>query len=290
MIFQQIYNKILQKKSLFLLNTDSFNYQQAYEFAILNNTFRERYSGSNGNIQALYQIQSILKENNINFYLDSFIKNTPIGKVKFNNLLVDFPSKNSNEFIIIGCHHDTKLLPQFKNFSGANDGSSGVGLLLSLILYFNQYKNNLPIGLKFIFFDGEECYYEYNSTDGLFGSKHAAKVLHNNCKYMILADMIGAKNLKIQFPKNSNIELINMTLEIAKNNNYLNYFDLNLSENKIIDDTNPFEKFGIPTLNFIQMSYKYWHTNEDTIDKLSKQSFNIIGNTIIQLIFQLFDK
>ena len=63
-------------------------------------------------------------------------------------------SNKSNNFIVISCHHDSKFLPQFKNFSGANDGSSGVGLLLSLILYFNKLNLELPIGLKFVFFDG----------------------------------------------------------------------------------------------------------------------------------------
>lgn len=288
MIFQQIYNTIFQQNQQYTIKQfPYFTGQKAYKFALLNNTYRERYSGSIGNLQALYDIQNILLENNINYNIESFIQNTPIGKIKFNNLIVDFPSNKSNNFIVISCHHDSKFLPEFKNFSGANDGSSGVGLLLSLILYFNKLNLDLPIGLKFVFFDGQECFYQYNKLDGLFGSKHFSKLYYKNCKYMICLDMIGSKNLHIQFPKNSNKNLIDLTFNIINNLNYNQYFDKNLTDNKILDDTKPFEKYKIPTINFIQMDYQHWHTDEDTIDKISIQSLEIIGNVIINLLYQL---
>lgn len=285
MLFQKIYNNIFQQNSEYILKKFPYFYgNKAYKYSLINNTYRERYSGSIGNIQALNDIKNILIKNNIKFNIDSFIKNTPIGKVKFNNLIVDFPSNISNKYIIIACHHDSKYFPKFNKFSGANDGSSGVGLLLALIEYFNNINESLPIGLKFIFLDGEECYYNYNKNDGLFGSKHAAKLYHKNCKYMILLDMIGAKNLYIKFPKNSNTQLLNMTFNIINNNNYNKYFDTKVTDNKIIDDTTPFEKYKIPTINFIQIDYQHWHTNDDTIDKISLKSLEIIGNTTIQLI------
>lgn len=291
MAFLDLYNTILKNSEQFVFKKlPYFLGNQAYEFAKLNTTFRQRYSGSNNNLQALIQIQTILLQNKIKFKIDSFIQNTPFGKTKFNNLVVDFPSKTNKKYIIIGAHHDTKFLPKFKKFSGANDGASGVGLLLSLILYFNNLKLDLPIGLKFIFFDGEQCFYEYNENDGLFGSKHAAKLYHINCKYMILLDMIGSKNLHIQFPKNNNSKLIDLALNIAHENNYLNYFDLKLTQNNIIDDTLPFEKYKIPTINFIQFNYQHWHTDEDTIDKISAKSLEIVGNIVIQFLRALFNQ
>lgn len=239
-------------------------------------------------MQALEQIKTILNNNNIIFSIDSFIKKTPINNVKFNNLIVDFKGISPNT-IIIGAHHDSKFLPSLPNFTGANDGSSGVGLLLSLILYFNKITKTetLPLSLKFIFFDGEECFYNYSKNDGLFGSKHAAKLYHHTCKYMILLDMIGAKNLNIQFPKNSNKFLINTTFNIINKLNYSKYFNNKIRNSSIIDDTNPFENYNIPTINFIQMDYPYWHTNQDTIDKISKNSLEIIGNTTIQLLYNI---
>ena len=291
MAFLNLYNSILKNSKQYVFQKlPYFIGQQAYEFAKLNTTFRQRYSGSNGNLQALLQLQNILLENKVKFKIDSFIQSTPFGKTKFNNLVVDFPSKTNKNYIIIGAHHDTKFLPKFKNFSGANDGASGVGLLLSLILYFNKLKLNLPIGLKFIFFDGEQCFYQYNKNDGLIGSKYAAKLYHHNCKYMLLLDMIGAKNLQIQFPKNCNNTLIDLALNVANENNYLNYFNLDLTQNNIIDDTTPFEKYNIPTLNFIQFNYQYWHTDEDTFDKISLNSLEIVGNIIIQVLRMLFQQ
>lgn len=290
MEFEQIYNNIINKSLDTIIPTlPKFLAKQSFQFAIMNNQIRERYSGSIGNLHALQQIQEVLQEHEIDYYIDSFVQNTPVGKIKFNNLVVDFSSK-ATEYIIIGAHHDTKYLPQFKNFSGANDGSSGVGLILGLILYFKQLQLKLPIGLKFILFDGQECFYNYTNTDGLVGSKYAAKIYNKKCLYMILADMIGSTDLNIQFPANSNKDLINTAFNIINKLNYSQYFATDLTTNKIIDDTNPFEKYNIPTINFIQMSYNYWHTDEDTIDKISQKSLQITGNVIIELIKTLLNK
>ena len=89
-------------------------------------------------------------------------------------------------------------------FEGANDGASGVGLILGLILFLHTNQIKYPVNLKFILFDGEECFYHYSNNDGLIGSKYAAKKYSKNCLAMILFDMIGSSDLNIQFPKNSN--------------------------------------------------------------------------------------
>lgn len=273
-----------------MVNLPNISGLQAYYFAKMNNQIRLRHSGSIGNLQAIKQIQNILKEQQIPYFLDTFIDNTPIGKTKFNNLVVDIKGK-SDQYIIIGCHHDTKILPQYPQFSGANDGSSGVGLLLNLILHFYHNINyQLPIGIKFIFFDGQQSIYSYTKNDGLHGSKYAAKKYSKNCKYMILLDMIGYRDLSIQFPPNSNIDLINITNQIIRSNSYQKYFQTQIGKNTVIDDTTPFQKYRIPTINFIQMSYPHWHTNEDTFDKISMNSLKIVGNVIIKLITTLQNK
>lgn len=291
MEFNKIYTQLLARaKKNIMVNLPEISGLQAYYFTKMNNQIRLRYSGSKGNIQALKQIQNILIAQKIPYYLDTFINNTPIGKIRFNNLIVDIKGK-SDQYIIVGCHHDTKLLPQYPQFSGANDGSSGVGLLLNLILHFYHNINyELPIGIKFIFFDGQQSIYSYTNNDGLHGSKHAAKKYSKLCKYMILLDMIGYKELSIQFPPNSNSKLIAITNQIINNNSYQNYFQNQMGQNKIIDDTTPFQKYGIPTINFIQMSYPYWHKNEDTFDKISMDSLKIIGNVVIKLITALQNK
>lgn len=270
-----------------MINIPKISGIEAYNYAKINCSIKRRYSGSIGNKLALEQIENILNKQNIPYSKDTFINNTPNGKIKFNNLIVDIPGKSDN-YIIIGCHHDTKLLLQYPQFSGANDGASGVGLLLNLIIHlYTNIDYVLPISIKFIFFDGQESIYSYTKNDGLHGSKYAAKKYHKKCLYIILADMIGYKNLKIQFPINSDNKLIQLTNQIIKNLHYEQYFDTNIRQNKIIDDTTPFEKYNIPTINFIQMDYPHWHINSDTFDKLNVNSFKIVGNTILQLLRKL---
>lgn len=288
MDFNSIYNSLITRaKQHIMVPLPQISGLQAYYFAKLNNSIKLRYSGSIGNRQALTQIQNILKEEQIPYYIDSFINDTPNGKIKFNNLIVDIKGK-SNKYFIIGCHHDSKLLLQYPQFSGANDGSSGVGLLLNLILHcYHNINYELSHGIKFIFFDGQQSIYSYTKNDGLHGSKHAAKLYAKNCLSMILLDMIGYKDLKIQFPPNSNNQLIQITNNIIRELNYQQYFDSSIRQNGIIDDTTPFEKYNIPTINFIQMDYKYWHTNGDTFDKLHMNSFKVVGNVVLQLITYL---
>ena len=149
---------------------------------------------------------------------------------------------------------------------------------------------SLPYGIKFIFFDGQQSIYSYKKNDGLHGSKYAAKLYAKNCIAMILLDMIGSKDLKIQFPPNSDNELIQITNSIINKLNYQQHFIPGVRDTNIIDDTTPFEKYNIPTINFIQMDYPYWHTNEDTFDKLDMNSFRIVGNVVLQLLTQLENK
>lgn len=100
---------------------------------------------------------------------------------------------------------------------------------------------------------------------------------------MILFDMIGSSNLNIQFPSNCDSKLLQHAKSIIEHLDYSLYFDFS-QKRAIIDDTNPFEKLNIPVLNFIDFNYKYWHTDHDTFDKLSQNSFEVIGNVCLELL------
>ena len=286
MSFNKIYKQIFQQIGIQpIKELKLFNGKIAYNIAKMNLNNRQRYSGSIGNINAINDICKLLKQNGIQYKVDQFVKQSPIGITKYRNLEVDFRFNNSNKFIIIGAHHDTKYFPKFDNFQGANDGASGVGLIIGLILYIKQNNIKFPINIKFVLFDGQQCFYQYSENDGLIGSKYVANKYKVNCKAVILLDMIASKNLKIVFPINSDnklIAILKKTLEQEQNK----YFDFNGSKS-IIDDTTPFEKINIPTINFIQFDYLYWHTNNDTLDKISSQSFGIIGNIILRYIKNL---
>ena len=133
-----------------------------------------------------------------------FKQRTTEGLLDFVNIEAVIPGR-CKEFIIIGSHFDTKKMPGGIKFEGANDGASSTALLLELIKTIKNSGAKLEYTLKFVFFDGEECFNEYGNNDGLFGSKHYANQMKeqnllSQCRALILLDMVGDKDLNITLP------------------------------------------------------------------------------------------
>ena len=209
------------------------------------------------------------------------------------NVEVKFQGHNSKDFVIIGTHFDTKVLFSCPNFAGANDSASGVGAQLAMIQKVAELvqKYELPCELRFLFFDGEECLYEYSATDGLHGSRSYVKELISkdelkNCLGMILLDMIGDKDLHISIPANGNDILKKQAVKIAEQK--MNKKGLvSLSDGNVLDDHYPFWMAKVPAIDLIDFQYgpqnKFWHTEEDTLDKLSAESLHDAANLAFQL-------
>ena len=105
------------------------------------------------------------------------------------------------------------------------------------------------------------------------------------CKAMILADMIGDKDLHIAIPANGSDALKDRVIQIAQKNNWGAHFSKGSMQ--VIDDHVPFVELGIPAIDLIDFDYgpgnSYWHTEKDTFDKLSPRSFQIVGELMLQL-------
>jgi Zn-dependent M28 family amino/carboxypeptidase len=228
--------------------------------------------------------------------IQKFTGTTPDGVIQFRNVIAQLPG-DSKDFIIIGCHYDTKKMLSTDNFAGANDGASGAGLLLALIKAVAAHKPLPPYSLRFIFFDGEECINNYSETDGLHGSRYYAEQLDKtgqsgNCRAVIIADMIGDKDLQVEIPADSDAQLKTLLLNSAEKLKYQASFMT--SQRTIIDDHTPFQKIGLPAIDIIDFNYgpgnSWWHTTEDTLDKLDKQSFKIVGDVILEMIWRMPEK
>jgi glutaminyl-peptide cyclotransferase len=225
---------------------------------------------------------------------DEWTEITPAGAdTVFRNVTAVIPGRK-NDFIIIGSHYDTKKIETVPGFSGANDGASSSGLLLSLMRAAKNNSAPPPHTLLFAFLDGEECFYQYGDSDGLFGSRRMASKLigqgkSSNCKAVIILDMIGDRDLNISIPSNSDAKLTGNILKIAQKKNWGKYFTA--SPVSIIDDHYPFHKLGIPAVLMIDFEYgennRFWHTKADTIDKISADSLKIAGDLVLELIFTL---
>src|SRR5437588_1542248 len=208
----------------------------------------------------------------------AFTDETPRGKIQFVNLIAQFPGKRNVEPLFLLCsHYDTKTFDAIK-FVGANDGGSSTGLLLELARIIGQHPN-LAAKIELVFFDGEEAYDRFSETDGLYGSRHFAKQLEGSSAKQfrggILFDMVGDRSLDVTLPADSPPEMardIFAAAEALKLRSYFTYFD-----REMIDDHSPLNAVGVPTIDLIDFSFPWWHTAEDTIDKLSSQSLQIVG-------------
>ena len=266
----------------------------AYQLTKAAVDFGPRPAGSEASLRMLEWIAAEARTAGASkVYFDEFQESTYVGKIKFRNLVVEIEGA-SERFLIVGAHHDTKRLVTEPGFLGANDGGSGVGMALEMMKKICLTKSVPPHSLKFVFFDGEECFVEYSATDGLFGSRKlakewAAKGLLSKCDGMILLDMIGDADLNIAFPADSDKALMELALKTAKEKGYSDKFSL--YELDMVDDHRPFQEQGVPAIDFIDFSYgsqnHYWHTAGDTMDKLAGESFTAVGQIVMEMLWRI---
>jgi len=221
----------------------------------------------------------------------SFTDETPRGKVRFVNLIARFPAHGNDAASFLLCaHYDTKTFDTIR-FVGANDGGSGTGLLLELGRVLAQ-RPDLAAKIELVFFDGEEAYENFSGRDGLYGSRYFARQLGNGganqFRAGILFDMVGQRSLKITLPTDSPAEMardIFASAEALKLRSHFTYLD-----REMIDDHTPLNAIGIPTIDLIDFSFPWWHTAEDTIDKLSPQSLQIVGSVALYYLSEFAPK
>jgi len=218
---------------------------------------------------------------------------SPAGKMTFRNLIAEIPGR-SREWVLIGCHYDAKKFLSTPGFQAANDGASGVAALLAMIRSFDQYPGKPPFTLRFVFFDGEECLYNYTDNDGLHGSRALAEKYERsgelkNCRAMILLDMIGDRDLNLTLPANSSPALADVLTRIIRQRFPTLRFE-KLSYD-MLDDHVPFFRRGVPSIDLIDFQYgpanSNWHTAGDTLENISAQSICTVADLTFALIWNL---
>ena len=204
--------------------------------------------------------------------------------------------EDEGDFIVIGAHHDTKALFDAPGFAGANDGASGVGALLAMARACVEYMQTrpLPCGIRFVFFDGEEALYQYTNTDGLVGSRDYVAMLRRDgllerCRAMILLDMIGDKDLDFEIAGNSTPALEKLAVKAARDLGHAK--NVNPRRIEMIDDHLSFLQAGIPALDLIDFNFgpdnAYWHTMDDTMDKISAESIKTAADVALRVVWSL---
>ena len=240
-------------------------------------------SGSDAIEKARDYIESQLRHSGWQVTRQAFTDDTPRGKIHFVNLIVRFEggANSASQSLLLCSHYDTKLFDTIR-FVGANDGGSSTGMLLEMGRVLGQHPS-LARKVELAFFDGEEAYENFSATDGLYGSRYFARQLQGEgakkFRGGMLFDMIGDRSLEITLPPDSPSALTHdvfAAAEALKLRKYFSYLDRDL-----IDDHVPLNAIGIPTIDIIDFDYPSWHTADDTIDKISAQSLQIVGSVAL---------
>ena len=229
---------------------------------------------------------------------DVFTANTPVGKFPVHNLIAKFPG-NKDGIIVIASHYDTNYPLRNTPYVGANDGASSSALLLELA---NQLRGKPREGYSvwLVWDDAEEAMKPDNEMpfmdDSLYGITHLAEKWQadgtlKKMKAFLLADMVGDADLDIDRDANSTPWLEDVVYEAATRLGYQSHFFTR--DNQVSDDHLPFVKRGVPSADLIDFSYGYnnvfWHTPQDTVDKLSPKSLQIVGSVILETV-RILDK
>jgi glutaminyl-peptide cyclotransferase len=296
--------------AVFLVSTraatlhERFNAPQAYAYTAQIAGFGERWPGSPGHKKTEDLIHRVLQKDGARIEADDFTARTPRGPIAVHNIIGKFNVSTDPKqgILILAGHYDTLFQP---GFIGANDGGSSTAILLGFAdaLAGQKTGQKTKMQIWLVWTDLEEAINSFTGDDGLYGSRHLAQKLAANgtssrVRGFFLLDMIGDKQLGVARETESNRRLQDVIARAAGQLEYGQYFfqyDVG-----IIDDHVPFIQAGIPAVDVVDARFgrmgptfdsmgEFHHANTDTIDKVSQQSLEVVGRTML-LTVELLDK
>jgi len=189
---------------------------------------------------------------------------------------------------LIGAHYDTRRLAdedpnaalRAEPVPGANDGASGVAVLLELARTLNKERLKNEVWLTF--FDAEDNG-RLEGWEFIAGSQEMAGRLTVKPEMVVIADMIGDRDQQLYKEQNSSPELVARIWDIAARLGYGEVF-LPTAKWSMMDDHTPFLQKGIPAVDLIDFDYPYWHTTQDTTDKVAPESLERVGRVLQVLL------
>ena len=269
-----------------------FNGERALEITRQFVAIGPRWVGSPGHAKAETFLRNQFKHDQLEE--DTFTANTPIGPVPMRNFIVRFPGKKDG-VIVLTTHYETNYPLRNTGFVGANDGGSTTGLLIEIA---NEIRGHVQEGYSIwlVFFDGEEAINQWQGTDHTYGSRHLAAKWGadgtlKRIKALLLADMLGDKDLDVEHETQSTPWLSELVAHAARNTGHGKYF---FAKSEVVEDDHmPFLERGVPAVDIIDLDYGphtaqmpdgYHHTPQDTMDKISARSLSISGDVFLETI------
>ena len=240
-----------------------------------------RPAGSPAGARARQYVVDELRRAGISARVEPFDADTPHGRLPMANVVAVLPGRRQ-DVILIGGHYDTKWFREF-TFVGANDGGSSTALLIELARRLRERPREYTYWIAW--FDGEEAREAWTPVDSLYGSRRMAGELGKSRRLpraVIVADMIGDRDLGIRREAASSRWLTDILWATATRLGHDAQF---LPESLAVEDDHaPFMRLGVPAALLIDFDFPPWHTAEDTLDKVSARSLEIVGNVLLEAL------
>jgi len=261
-----------------------FNGQRAYQDVQYQVSLGPRIPGLPGHRNVISWIRTELVNNG---WQVEFQKTEYQGKDIIN--VIGFREKGL-EYLLIGAHYDSRIRADQdpdaarngQPVPGANDGASGVGVLLELARVLPE---ELSLPVRLVFFDAEDNG-GIEDWEWIMGSRAFVRDIEVLPAIAVIVDMIGDADLNIYYEYNSQETILE---QIWNQAHALGYQEVFIKEFKhsMIDDHTPFLEAGVPAVDMIDFDYPFWHTTADTVDKVSPDSLEMVGKTLQAWILTL---
>ena len=281
--------------SFIISNEAMFDSSRAYDYVLQQCEFGARYPGSQGHHECKNFLFNELSKFSSETIIDShkIVDPLTLDSVEIYNVFARINPEKKNRILLMA-HWDTRrfadkdLNPEnhVKPVLGANDGASGVAVLLALIQQINM-KN---IGLDILLADAEDMGIYGQPDTWAIGSKLFSKKYPKPLpQFGICVDMVADKDLKIkveQYSFQMAPELIQYIWNLASSKGYDN-FKLELGSGIIDDHLSFSSETGIASINLIDLDYEHWHTVHDIPDNISEKSLEIVGSVLLDFLIEM---
>ncbi len=260
-----------------------FSGEEAFQHVVAQVAFGPRPTGSAANRQTAEYIAAHLSKLGWQVEYQDFVYRGTPGR----NIIA---RAGQGPVVILGAHYDTRRQadrdpsPTLRTqpVLGANDGASGVAVLLELARVLRPAQ--LPYEVWLAFFDAEDN----GGLDGwefIVGSTYMATTLTTRPAMVIVVDMVGDTDQQIYQERTSTRALVERIWAVAGELGYGEFF-IPTEKYSIIDDHTPFLRAGIPAVDLIDFDYPYWHTTQDTLDKVSPAALERVGRVLQRFLTQ----
>jgi hypothetical protein len=271
-----------------------FDGASAFPYIERQMSFGPRIPGTEAHRKMVAWLDSLLRQRADTLIVQSWIHVTAAGdSLALTNFIARFQPAASKRLLFLA-HYDSRprtdspISPDStKPVPGANDGGSGVALLLGVADVLKRVPPS--VGVDLLFVDGED-YGDFVKTpnDVLMGSRYYAahQAPGPQPLYAVLFDLIADKDLQIFEEGNSVVgapEVVELVWNTAKDLGYAGTF-VATPKHTLIDDHLELQKVGIRAIDVVDFDYPAWHTKDDTIDKVSGASLQIVGDLAVELV------